>query len=441
MSCKTMKEAYAVRRTVPPSAEIEARIDQLLAVGVGENPRESLSELAKLGARLIIQRAVEDEFDAWLGRARYERRRDEDGGSDEESGLRNGFRPRRLQTAEGELEIEIPQVRQAAETFASKLFPRTPKLLRTEPLKALVIGAFVRGLSMRDVESLCEQAGLGKLSKSTASRMCDELKDRFAAFKRRDLYEIRLVALFLDATFIAVRRDGPKEGVLVAWGFTEDGERVLLVVSLGMRESFDDWQALGRDLIARGLGAPMLIVADGAPGLTKAIEQCWPASDRQRCCVHRARNLYAKLPDRERERVKHAYWQALDEAISETDAKQRLQALVDQLDKEGFTAAARCLADDLDALVVHLRYPLRHRRRWRSTNLLERSLGEVKRRTKVMGRFPGETSCLTLVWAVLDLLITHQTNGIHFNALDRQRLKRARYEGTEETIPEEAAAA
>jgi putative transposase len=208
-----------------------------------------------------------------------------------------------------------------------------------------------------------------------------------------------------------------------------------------MRESFEDWQSLGRDLISRGLGAPMLIVADGAPGLTKAIEQCWPASDRQRCCVHRARNLYAKLPDRERERVKHAYWQALDEAISEKDAKQRLQALVEQLDAEGFTAASRCLADDLDALVVHLRYPVRHRRRWRSTNLLERSLGEVKRRTKVMGRFPGETSCLTLVWAVLDLLITHQTNGIHFNALDSQRLKRARYHGNEQPLPQEVTAA
>jgi len=118
-----MKEAYAVRRTVPPSAEIEARIEQMLSVGVGEHPRESLSELAKLGARLIIQRAVEDEFDAWLGRARYERRpADEGDASGEESGLRNGFRPRRVQTAEGELEIEIPQVRQAAETFASKLF-------------------------------------------------------------------------------------------------------------------------------------------------------------------------------------------------------------------------------------------------------------------------------------------------------------------------------
>jgi transposase-like protein len=172
----------------------------------------------------------------------------------------------------------------------------------------------------------------------------------------------------------------------------------------------------------------MLIVADRAPGLIKAIEQCWPASDRQRCCVHRARNLYAKLPERERERVRQAYWRALDEAINERDAKQRLQALVDELDNAGYTAAARCLADDLDALVVHLRHPGRHRRRWRSTNLLERSLGEVKRRTKVMGRFPGETSCLTLVWAVLDLLITHETNGIRFTQLDRQHLNRTKYQ-------------
>src|SRR4030095_7107812 len=88
-----------------------------------------------------------------------------------ESGLRNGFRARKLQTAEGEFQIDIPQVREAAETCATKLFARTPTLLRTEPLKALVIGAFVRGLSMRDVESLCEQAGLGKLSKSTTARV------------------------------------------------------------------------------------------------------------------------------------------------------------------------------------------------------------------------------------------------------------------------------
>jgi putative transposase len=187
----------------------------------------SLSELAKLGARLIIQRAVEDEFDAWLGTARYERR------PDCQRGLRNGFHPRRVQTAEGELDVGIPQVREAAEPFVSKLFPRGTKLLRTEPLRAMVIGAFVRGLSMRDVESLCEQAGLGKLSKSTAQRICTELRERFEQFKRRDLYDTHLAALFLDAVFLSVRREGPKEGVLVAWGFTEDGERVLFSVMWG----------------------------------------------------------------------------------------------------------------------------------------------------------------------------------------------------------------
>jgi putative transposase len=206
-----------VRRTVPPSAEIEAQIDQLLAVGVGENPRESLSELARLGARLVIQRAVEDEFDAWLGRARYERRPDYQRGlRNYDSGLRNGFRARRVQTLEGELRVEIAQIREAAEPFVSRLFPCSTRVLRSEP-RAMVIGAFVRGLSMRDNESLCEKAGLGRLSKTTAARICSELRERFEAFKRRDLYEVGLAALFCDAVFLAVRPNGPKEGVLVAW--------------------------------------------------------------------------------------------------------------------------------------------------------------------------------------------------------------------------------
>ena len=333
-----MKEAYAVRRTVPPSAEIEEQIDRLLAVGVGENPRESLSELAKLGARLIIQRAVEDEFDAWLGRARYERR------PEAPPGLRNGFRPRRVQTAEGELSVEIPQVRAAAEPFVSKLFPRGTKLLRTEPLRAMVIGAFVRGLSMRDVESLCEQAGLGKLSKSTASRICSELRERFERVPApRPLRHPAWRRCSSTRSFSPSAPTGPRRACWSPGASPRPASACCLSVMLGMRESHEDWLALGRDLIARGLGAPMLIVADGAPGLIKAIEQCWPASDRQHCAVHRVRNLLAKLPERERERVRQAYWQALDEATSERDGKQRLQALVDELDRAGYTAAARCL--------------------------------------------------------------------------------------------------
>ena len=231
---------------------------------------EALSQLAKLGARLIIQRAVEDEFDAWLGRARYERRPEAPAGS------RNGFRRRTVQTAEGELSVEIPQVREAAAPFVSRLFPRATKLLRT----GAVEGVGDRRVRSRAVDARRRVAVRGgRAGERVEVDRGEHLLGAARAVRAvlsPDLYDVLSSALFLDATFLAVRPDGPKEGVLVAWGFTDQGERVLLAVMLGMRESYEDWQALGRDLIGRGLGAPMLIVADGAPGLIKAIEQCWP---------------------------------------------------------------------------------------------------------------------------------------------------------------------
>jgi transposase-like protein len=185
-----------VRRTVPPSAEIEEQIDRLLSVGVGENPRGSLSELARLGARLIIQRAVEDEFDAWLGRARYERR------PEHQRGVRNGFRPRKAQTLEGELEVEIPQVREAAEPFVSKLLQHGGGAHRA------AAGDGDRRVRQGAVDArhrvALGEGGLGKLSKSTASGICSELMERFEQFKRRDLY---LKAL-ANAAVLAMRLQG-----------------------------------------------------------------------------------------------------------------------------------------------------------------------------------------------------------------------------------------
>src|SRR4029077_15778472 len=183
-------------------------------------------------------------------------------------GLRNGFRPRRLQTAEGELRIEIPQAREAAMPFVARLFPKwhCKRLLRTDPLKALVIGGFVRGLSMRDVESLCEEAGLGKTSKATIPPICRELHERLRVLCRRSRYDVNLVVRFLDAIYLPVRPSGPKEGVICAWGIDENGHRALVSVRLGAREAKEDWLELGRDLISRGLAAPRLVVADGAPG-------------------------------------------------------------------------------------------------------------------------------------------------------------------------------
>ena len=111
-------------------------------------------------------------------------------------------------------------------------------------------------------------------------------------------------------------------------------------------------------------------MADGAPGPITAIGELWPRADRHHCTVHRLRNLLAKLPKADRERVRLGYWRALNEATGVKDGSLRLQVLIGELEHAGYEAAARCLADDLPAIVVHLRYPLRHRKRWRSTNLL-----------------------------------------------------------------------
>jgi transposase-like protein len=238
------------------------------------------------------------------------------------------------------------------------------------------------------------------------------------------LADIELLVLFLDAIYLPTRPSGAKEGVLVAWGYTTAGDRVLLAIRLGQRESYTDWLDLGRNLTKRGLRAPWLAVSDGAPGLIKAIEEVWPEADRQRCTVHRLRNVLAKLPKKPElhERVRRAYWAALDEAADPETAEQRLRGLVGELERD-YPSAAACLAEDLPALCVHLRYLPRLRKRWRSSNLLERSLEEVRRRTKVMGRFPGEASCLSLCWAVMDLVIAG-ARGLGLTSFDHAELAR-----------------
>jgi transposase-like protein len=316
----------------------------------------------------------------------------------------------------------MPQVRGALERFVSGVIPDTKTIVRTRPLEALVIGAYVRGLSDRDIESLAREAGLGTISRTTVSTICRELRERYRAFRARSLAEVRLLALFCDAIYLPVRPEGPREGVLVAWGFTTEGSRVLLDVCLGARERSEDWLDLGRGLMRRGLRSPLLVVSDGAPGLIAAISELWPEADRQRCSVHRLRNILAKLPERGdlQARVRAAYWAALDEAGSPQEAEAGLRELVGSLERE-YPSAAACLADDLPALTVHLAYPLRLRKRLRSTNLLERSLEEVRRRTKVIGRFPGESSCLTLAWAVMDLVIAG-AHGLGLTLPDRHAI-------------------
>jgi transposase-like protein len=203
---------------------------------------------------------------------------------------------------------------------------------------------------------------------------------------------------------------------------------VLLGLQLGSRESYENWLAFGRDLIGRGISAPGLICADGAPGLWKAVRELWPAADEQRCTVHALRNVTAKLPERHHTEVKARWWKTFDEASSPAEARRAPEAIIADY-RAAYPSAMAVIERDLDALIVHLRLPSEHRKRIRTTNLLERTFVEVRRRTKVIGRFPGETSALSLIWAVLELS-SHGWRGVVMTPKTVAEIERIRHQQT-----------
>ena len=155
--------------------------------------------------------------------------------------------------------------------------------------------------------------------------------------------------------------------------------------------------------------SPLLVISDGAPGLIAAIEQAFPRALRQRCLIHRARNVLAKVPTGMHAEIKDAYWKLFDTEDLKTQPGPRLVELVGHRITEmagrysaTYPAAMKCLLADREGLTAYLPFPAEHHHRIRHSNFIERTFGETRRRVKVIGRLPGETSCLTLVWAVLD---------------------------------------
>jgi putative transposase len=383
-----------------PADRVRAEIDELF--GSGRDIAEVLEEVMRLSARLVLQEVLEDEVTTWLGRSWNSRAEGERGGQ------RNGYSDLTIKTTAGPVELKRPKLRNTAEAFASSLLGKG--VVRSEPLEALVISAWVRGLSDRDVEALLAEA-LGPeaaLSKSTASRICQRLRTEFEEFRARDLSDIELDYLFLDGSHFKMHDGSRAEPVLVAYGITTVGQPVLLAVEPGGDESHDAWAGFLDDLKGRGLQAPPLVVSDGAPGLLGAIDVKMSTALRERCLIHRARNVLAKVPAERREAIKAEFWAIFDlpEGTEHGDAAVRaaqanIDAFARRYERE-LPSAVKCLLTDRQALTAYLRFPVEHWRRIRHTNLIERTFGETRRRVKVIGRLPGEASCLSLVWALLD---------------------------------------
>jgi len=389
---------------VSPTDRIRGHIDELFAQ---DRPLpEILEEVARLGAQLLMQAALEAEVTEFLGRDRYQRAAACEGAR---PGSRNGYREVTVKTTAGPVALARPKLRGATEAFASRLLGS--HVTKTNALESLVIASFIRGLSVRDVEATLAEA-LGDqaaVSKSTVSAICQAIKEEYQAWAARRLDGVQLDYLFLDASFFRMHPGSPAEPVLAAWGITTSGKPAFIGLGPGTGESFDAWHAFLADLRDRGLASPLLIISDGAAGLIGAIEQVYPKALRQRCLVHRARNVLAKIPAGMQAEIKDAYWKLFDTGDLTTGPGPRLveiiAARIDEFAakyRATYPAAVKILLTDREGLTAYLRFPAEHHNRVRHSNFIERTFGETRRRVKVIGRLPGETSCLTLVWAVLD---------------------------------------
>jgi putative transposase len=350
------------------------------------------SELVELATRLIVEEALEGEVRDALDRGYYEH------GTTPGQGHRNGHRTQRLKTAEGGLEYSAPQVAGLEQPFRSAL--RDHLKGHTEALEDLAVEMLARGLSVRDIEdAFKDETGRLLLSKTAVSEIGKQLWEDYQAFKSRDLSEYDIAYLFIDGIAERIRPGQRREPVLAAWGFTFEGRKVLLHLMAGSKEDAETVSAFFQDMRNRGLGDPLLVASDGASGIIKAIEVCFPRSARQRCLAHRMRNLAAKVPE--------DLWpefKARATAAYQAPSRKIARELADGLEAdygEELANAVACFRDDFEACIAHLRLPIAHRRATRTTNLLERLFVEERRRLKIIPNAFGEKAVLKLMFGAM----------------------------------------
>ncbi|HEY5656900.1 MAG TPA: IS256 family transposase [Myxococcota bacterium] len=412
------------KQRLSASERVRSEIDALFA----DPERELgavLEEVARLSVRLVMQAALEAEVSDFLGRQRYAR------SEGTRAGQRNGYSPITVRTTAGPVTLQRPKLRGTLERFASGLLGAG--VTRTNALESLVISGWVRGLSTRDVEAALRES-LGDeaaVSRSTVSRICEAIKVEFEAWRHRDLSDLELDYLFVDGSHFRMHDGARSEPVLVAYGITSAGQPAFVHLDGVSAESTDACVAFLESMVARGLGSPLLVISDGAPGLCDALDQVFRSADRQRCLVHRSRNVLARVSEVDREALRAEFWQLFDLPPELEPGEAAVAEAVRRAERFAATwrgaypAAVECLLEGFELLTTHLRFPRAHWPRIRHTNLIERTFGESRRRVKVIGRLPGERTCFSLVWAVLDRAAAGW-RGISYTPADVRRLQTIR---------------
>jgi len=336
----------------------------------------------------VVQRVLGEELTAFLGAESYER-------TEGRGGYRNGYKPRQLKTRVGTLELMVPKDREGR--FRTELFERYQ---RSE--KALVLAVaemYVRGVSTRKVKGITEALCGLEISRTQVSELAKNLDSEIRVWRSRPL-EKAYPYLIVDARYEKVRR-GPHVvscGVLIVVGIAEDGYREILGTYTAHTENETTWAEVFADLRDRGLSGVQFVVSDDHKGLRAAIDRHFQGTLWQRCQVHMLRNVLGHVSKKDRKWVLGLIRASTNASTLEA-ARKHLQAAAAAL-QERYPKVAELLDEHGEEMLAVYHLPEPHRKKMRTTNMLERQNQELKRRTRVVRIFPGEDSCLRLVTAL-----------------------------------------
>lgn len=358
---------------------------------------ETLENFARHGVQQLLQRVLEEEVEQLLGRRRSQRR----AAIDPQPGYRNGYGKRRkLAMSNGTIELRRPRVRGLEERFESRILPLFKR--RTQEVGNLLPELYLHGLAERDFD-VALRGLLGDaapLSPASIARLKAAWQAEYDVWSSRPVSDLEVVYLWVDGIYVKAGLEKEKAALLTVIAGLRDGRKVVLAVASGQRESTEGWSAILRDLKARGMKAPKLVIGDGNLGIWGALANVFPEAKEQRCWNHRIMNILDQVPKKQQAQARQ-----LVTKIPYAETREQAEKLKRDFQawcrKRNLDAASKRLDDDWDRMMTFYGFPKEHWQHLRTTNVVESPFAVVRLRTTAAKRYKKVANATAVIWKTL----------------------------------------